>query len=279
MLASSDWTDPVEPSNTTIVNDIVARFTPEQIATAYVRLYRAKRSAPEELSDPSTPPKPHKTFGPSVWFSLDGGHKANAEPHRLLPMLCKMGNISREDVGAIRIQMDASLIEIREAAVKGFLSAVGPEMALESGAKLVQMKAAPNLDRGPGKRKRAQAPDKTNSSGKKPGGHKTRAVGQLAAQDTQGATPPIDWNDAPIPRKKKPKPGTKPVVSSKPRSARPQNEPGRAEKWKPHKARGGSKTSDGPSEKPRGPKPPAGKPSSKKNRARKLAKSTARNKN
>ena len=279
MLANSDWTDPVEPSNTTIVNDVVARFTPEQIATAYVRLYRAKRSAPEELSDPSTPPKRHKTFGPSVWFSLDGGHKANAEPRRLLPMLCKMGNISREDVGAIRIQMDASLIEIREAAVKGFLSAVGPKMALENGAKLVQMKAAPNLDRGPAKGKRAQAPDKTNGSGKKPGGHKTRAVGQLAAQDTQGATPPIDWNDAPIPRKKKPKPGTKPVVASKPRSARPQNEPGRAEKWKPHKATGGSKTSDGPSEKPRGPKPPAGKPTSKKNRARKLAKSTARNKN
>ncbi|MEO0751638.1 MAG: DEAD/DEAH box helicase, partial [Pseudomonadota bacterium] len=60
MLASSDWTDPVEPSNAAAVQEVMARFSPEQVASAYVRLYREKRSAPEELSDPSTPAKPRE---------------------------------------------------------------------------------------------------------------------------------------------------------------------------------------------------------------------------
>ena len=80
MLASSAWTDPVEPSNAATVTDVVARFAPEQIAAAYVRLYRERRSAPEELVDPSTPAKPRAAFGPSVWFSLEGGHNTKAEP-------------------------------------------------------------------------------------------------------------------------------------------------------------------------------------------------------
>jgi ATP-dependent RNA helicase DeaD len=268
MLANPDWTDPVEPSSAATVNEVIARFTPEQIATAYVRLYREKRSAPEELSDPSTPAKPREAFGPSVWFSLDGGHNANAEPRRLLPMLCKMGNISREDVGAIRIQKDASMIEIRQSAVKGFLAAIGPDMALEGGAKLVQLASAPSFERGPGKGKGARGAHKKTNFDKKSGEPK-------AAAPKKGATPPTEWNDAPVPKKKKPKPGAKPTGGAKPKPARAENDPPKAEKWKPRKPKGGSKSSDGPPDKPRGPKPPAGKPSSKKNRARKLAKLAA----
>ncbi|QMU56771.1 MAG: DEAD/DEAH box helicase [Boseongicola sp.] len=220
MLASSDWTDPVEPSNAATVNDVVERFSPEQIAAAYVRLYRERRSAPEELVDPSTPAKPRQAFGPSVWFSLEGGHNANAEPRRLLPMLCKMGNISREDVGAIRIQKDASFIELRQSAVKGFLSAVGPGMALENGAKIIQMKDAPNLERGTGKAKRTSAPRENASPDKELDDHKSARAAKPAASNPQSGTPPIDWNDAPVPRKKKPKPGAKPSGSSKPKSTR-----------------------------------------------------------
>lgn len=274
MLASSDWTDPVEPSNAATVNGVLARFSPEQIAAAYIRLYRENRSAPEELVDPSTPAKPREAFGPSVWFSLDGGRKVNAEPRRLLPMLCKLGNISREDVGAIRIQNDASLIELRQSAVGGFLSAVGPGMMLEGGSKIVQMKGAPNLDRGIGKRKGASSPKEKTRADKKTGGHDlARAVGP-AATNAQSDTPPIDWNDAPAPRKKKPKPGSKPSGASKPKSPRKEVETPKAKKWKPRKAKGGSQGSDQLPEKLRGPKPPAGKSSSKKNRVRQLAKST-----
>jgi ATP-dependent RNA helicase DeaD len=271
MLASSDWTDPVAASDAGTVEAVVARFSPEQIAAAYVRLYRDKRSAPEELSDPSAPAKPREAFGPSVWFSLDGGHNANAEPRRLLPMLCKMGNISRDDIGAIRIQKDASLIEIRQSAVAGFLDAIGPEMALENGAKLEQMKSAPSFERGPGKGKGRGKGDAFKD--KQP----TRKPSKAEVRANETNTPPVDWNDAPAPRRKKPKPGAKGADASKPKYE-PKEEGPRAEKWKPRKSKSGApsgKASD-PSETLRGPKPPKGKPSSKKNRARKLAKLTAK---
>lgn len=274
MLASSDWTDPVAPSDETTVKAVVAQYSPDQIAAAYVRLYRDKRSAPEELSDPSAPAKPREAFGPSVWFSLEGGHNANAEPRRLLPMLCKMGELSREDIGAIRIQKDASMIEIRQSAVKGFLAAVGPKMALENGAKLAQMKSAPSFERGPGKPRGRGGSDKSAPYKDRP---PARKPSKAEVRAKAGDTKPVDWNDAPEPRRKKPKPAAKAAEVSKPKRE-PKSEAPRAEKWKARKPKTGSpygKASD-PSDSLRGPKPPKGKPSSKKNRARKLAKLTSK---
>lgn len=272
MLASLDWTDPVDPSDQATVDDVLARFSPEQIAAAYVRLYRDKRSAPEELLDPSTPAKPREAFGPSVWFSLSGGHKANAEPRRLLPMLCKMGNISRDDVGAIRIQNDASLIEIRQSAVNGFVSAIGPEMTMEGGAALTQLEGVPSFERAVGKKKGAMASKDKPGPDTRSGDRKSA---RPAASNAQSGTPPIDWNDAPVPRKRKPKPGAKPSGASKSKPARSESENPYTKELKPRKGGARSQGADGSGKKPRGPKPPVGKPSSKKNRARQLAKSAA----
>ena len=251
MLADPEWTAEIEPSNQTTVDKLVAIFTPEQIAAAYVRLYREKHTAPEDLSDLSEPEKPRAPFGPSVWFSLEGGRAANAEPRRLLPMICKMGNVSREDIGAIRIQPDASLIEIRESAVKTFTDAVGPKMTLEGGAKITRVSGAPKFDKGPrrdGPPPKPRAPRHDESPSPAP------------AKD-KGTTTPVDWNDDPAPRPKKPKGGKpKPKYEKKPEAPK-------ADAWKPRKPKSSGPKGDG---KP-GATTPQGKPSSKKNRARQAA--------
>ncbi len=273
MLASSDWTAEVEASNRAAVDQLAESFTTQQLAAAYVRLYRERSSAPEELSDPSAPPKPRAEFGPSVWFSLEGGHAAGAEPRRLLPMLCKMGNLSREDVGAIRVQKDASMIELRKSAVKGFLDAVGPKMILEEGAALTQLAAPPKLDRGP--------------RGNKPSSPKTRAPRPAERVETPshavpkqaGTTNPVDWNDDPKPRTRKPKPGAKATGHSKQkRPDAPKVEAPKAEPWKPRKSKPKPTAASEFNDLGRTggkPKTPAGKPSSKKNRARQLAKANS----
>ncbi len=208
MLANPDWHEPVAESDSATVARLMDSFSAEQIAAAYLRLYRERHSAPEELADVNEPAKPRAAFGPSVWFSLAGGRAKGAEPRRLLPMLCKMGNVSREDIGAIRIQPDASLIELREAAVDGFLAAIGPAMTLEEGAALTRLAKPPKLDRGP-------RPDKPSE----PKPRKPRA--QDAAPAVKGkaseTTRPVEWNDDPTPRVKKPKPGAKPPHGKKPR--------------------------------------------------------------
>jgi ATP-dependent RNA helicase DeaD len=39
----------------------------------------------------------------STWFSLSLGRRHRAEPKWVLPLICKAGQITRDDVGAIRI--------------------------------------------------------------------------------------------------------------------------------------------------------------------------------
>ncbi|MCL6283844.1 DEAD/DEAH box helicase [Ruegeria sp. 2012CJ41-6] len=267
MLASPDWQAPVADSDLDMVKTLTQAFTAEQIAAAYLRLYRERHSAPEELSDISEAPKPRAPFGPSVWFSLEGGRAVDAEPRRLLPMLCKRGNISREDVGAIRIQPKESLIEMRESAVQGFLAAIGSEMVLEGGAALTRLATPPKLDRGP--RHDSLRHDKPSG----PPAHKRHEAGPQAKGKTPGTTQPVDWNDDPKPRVKKPKPGAKLAhrKGSKPAAAQ-QQEAVVVEPVKPRKPSGsGPKRADDKGDRARGPKPPVGKSSSKKNRARQAA--------
>ncbi len=287
MMASSDWTGEVEEANRAAVAQLSELYTSEQLAAAFVRLYRERRSAPEELSDAATSaPEPRKAFGPSKWFSLAGGRNAGAEPRRLLPMLCKMGNVTREDIGAIRIQDEASLVEVKEASVAGFLKAIGPDMVLEDGAVLSAMMTPPPQDRerrGPPKRP-DRKPHANRSSARKPEMYQDAAP---AEAPRPVSSKPVDYDDAPDPKRKKPKatkPGAKPSHAkpafekpSKPKGApkskRDETTAGDrgAEEYKPRKPR--HKNAANPGESMRGPKPPQGKPSSKKNRARQAAKS------
>lgn len=277
MLASSDWTGDVETSNRAAVDRLAEMYSGEQLAAAYVRLYRERRSAPEELSDPSAPPKPRAAFGPSVWFSLAGGRASGAEPRKLLPMLCKMGNLSSDDIGAIRVQQDVSFIEIRQGAVQGFVAAIGPGMVLEDNAALTQLAKQPNLA-GPKRAPRHDRPSPAKDQRSRP--VKTGETPRPASPAQTGTTTPVEWNDDPVSRTKKPKRGAKQVGAPKSKREDPKKaEAPRAEAWKPRKSKTKPKPSDGSNEKPhsrKGQKPPAGKSSSKKNRARKLAKANER---
>ncbi|TYB81431.1 DEAD/DEAH box helicase [Maritimibacter fusiformis] len=264
MLASPDWHEPAEESDRAIVTTLCETFTAEQIATAYLRLYRERHSAPEDLSDANEAPKPRAPFGPSVWFSLEGGAAVGAEPRRVLPMLCKLGNVSRDDIGAIRIQPDVSLIELREGAVAGFLAAIGPAMTLEGGAALTRLDSPPSFDRAP----RPERPARPKEQA--PRAAEPHSAAPAPKARTLGTTTPVDWNDAPEPRAKKPKGGAKPAHKTKPRHGKPKpGAAGEGKGWKPYKSGAAKpKRAASPEGRPKGPKPPVGKPSSKKNRAR-----------
>ncbi|ABD54491.1 DEAD/DEAH box helicase [Jannaschia sp. CCS1] len=300
MMEDADWDAEVQDSNREAVDKLVDKYSAEQLASAFVRMYREKRSAPEELSDASAAPEPRKAFGPSVWFSLAGGQAVGAEPRRLLPMLCKMGNITRDDVGAIRIHHEASFIELRESAVDGFLAAVGGKMEMEDGAALTRLEAAPNVERAPRPPRppRGEKPPRTNKSNDR----RTRREAETAPEPAAARAPtpapkpqsskPIDWNDAPAPRARKPK---KPAAGGKPARPRaPDSKPDlpQADPWKARKPRHKSKSAgDGferptrsggkPGGKPGGNPatkpgarlgaPTTGKPNSKKNKARRAA--------
>ena len=263
MMANPDWQMPITEAEEAGVAALVAGFSAEQIAASYLRLFRSMRSAPEELSDVEAKPAPRTEFGASVWFSVTGGHAVGAEPRRLLPMLCKAGGLTKDDVGAIRIAADQSYVQIREPMVPTFLSNVGDSLTLEEGAVVSQMATPPNLER------RSRPTGKPGFSGKprveRPGGPKPRS------------TPPVDWNDAPEPRVKKPKgakPGGKPKpVGDRPNAAAAKSRPSGDKPYPVARKADDSKPArpGRPKSGPKGPPPPTGKPSSKKNRARGFA--------
>ncbi|SMX41584.1 DEAD/DEAH box helicase [Actibacterium lipolyticum] len=147
LLADPVWTEAVSADEQEFVTKLVELHSAEQIAAAYMRLYRDKHSAPEELAKagPDDGKRQREAFGPSTWFSVSVGRSQNAEPRWLLPMLCRAGNITKDEIGAIRIQQEETFVELSQSCVSGFVAAIGPDMQLEGEAKLTQLDKAPDL--------------------------------------------------------------------------------------------------------------------------------------
>jgi len=164
LLNDDAWTTPAPDDATDFVASLATKFTKQQLATAFVNLFRARASAPEELGEASDD-KPRPAFGPSVWFSVSKGRNDGAEPRTLLPMLCRLGDLTKDDVGAIRVQDSHAFVEILAASVPQFVAALGPDMKGEDGAVITQLDKVPDFPRG-SKRDAGRGP--------KPGGRPDR---------------------------------------------------------------------------------------------------------
>jgi len=263
MLADSVWQDEIAESARGTVDKLVDRFSAQQLASAYLRLYHDRHSAPEELSAVDEKPARRTEFGPSVWFSVAGGRNKNAEPRRLLPMICKAGGLTKRDIGAIRIQQEESFIEIREVSVAAFLKAIGPSMTVEAGAALTRLDLPPSSVSQPAPssapKRRGPKPQFKKSERPRP----SKSVGR----DEE----PAPYRGKPKAQPRSPKPPTEPVLDPVP------SDPGASPEKSDH--RPDSRKSDRP-RKPRGMakghQPPTGKPTSKKNKARAKVKAKAK---
>jgi len=150
LMENPSWNEAVEDSERATVDALIERFSPEQLAVAFLRVYSEGQSAPEELGDAGAAPAPRGKFGPGAWFSINVGRKDNAEARWLLPMLCRSGDISKDDIGAIRIQPAETFVEILKTSVDGFMKTIGPKMLLEAGVKIVLLDKAPDLGKSDG---------------------------------------------------------------------------------------------------------------------------------
>ena len=237
------WTDAITEGEADMVAKFVAAFSPEQLAAAVLRLHGVRHSAPEDLSAVTGDkgPKTHVPFGPSVWFSVAGGRDQGVEVRRLLPMMCNAGDITKDDIGAIRIQNDTSYVELKESSADGFVAALGDAMQIEGGAKVERLQGVPAAASQPkprfegkpgGKPKRDFGDKPKRDFGDKPKrdfsdkprrgfADASKPAGKPSAKkvwdpDTAPApkprndAAPIDWNDTSTPNPRKPKPGAKP---------------------------------------------------------------------
>ncbi len=128
------------------VKELLERHQPEQIAAAFLRLHSANQPVPEELLDTSPEPAPSKSrdnFKGGIWISLSVGRSDSAEARWLLPLLCRAGGITKNEIGAIRIQQNETYVELTPDSIDGFLEAVGPSSKIEKNISVTRLKGIP----------------------------------------------------------------------------------------------------------------------------------------
>jgi ATP-dependent RNA helicase DeaD len=100
----------------------------DAIAVALVQAHRAKMPAPEELLDGDARPArdQHKRngFDDTVWFRLNIGRRHNADARWILPLLCRRGHITKNEVGAIKIAANETMFDIPRAVAARFADAL-----------------------------------------------------------------------------------------------------------------------------------------------------------
>jgi ATP-dependent RNA helicase DeaD len=148
MLHDPVLTEESTPDDLMLAQALLAERSPETIAAALARLYRARLPSPEDILDPGQnrgkdrdkdrddrgrdsirPPRgddrpaaPRSKSGKSssrhgmpeasVWFRASIGRKKNAEARWLLPMICRRGGIDKNDIGSIKVMDTTTEFEI-----------------------------------------------------------------------------------------------------------------------------------------------------------------------
>ena len=64
-------------------------------------------------------------------------------------MLCRNAGVSKDDIGAIRVQYQETFVEIASGAVPALKQELGSELTLEQGAKLSELPGAPDFNASP----------------------------------------------------------------------------------------------------------------------------------
>lgn len=215
LIADPLLTDPIGEEEEATVAALVARFDAKSLAAAVARFFKAGRSAPEDLipvsldarkprerSDDFTarePKRPREAFGASRWISVSVGRKQRAEPRWLIPMLCRNGNITRHEIGAIRMQPEETYVELSADAADGFLDALGANRMLERGIRVSVLDRAPDASPAP-RRDNDDRPRKPFKAEKPFKGEKPPFKPKFAKSKPAGD------GKGPVKRKGKPKP-------------------------------------------------------------------------
>lgn len=169
ILNSERLNDEIPEDIQDLMRELQARFTPEQIASAYLRREIESRPAPEDVSEGPVralgaptrergergereargPREDRSSFNGGAWFTLSAGRKHRADPKWILPLICKAGQISKGDVGAIRILEDETRFEINSEKAKEYFSVVEERGTGEKGLVIRTSSAPQQESRGP----------------------------------------------------------------------------------------------------------------------------------
>ncbi|MFN3584418.1 DEAD/DEAH box helicase [Phenylobacterium sp.] len=134
MLEDPILTEAPSDEDLALARKVLEGRAPEAVAAALVRLYRARLPEPEEMFEQvperqagprERPPRePNVMVGDGVWFRLPVGRAQSADPKWLVPLICRLGHVTKKDIGQIRIFDRETKFEISPQAEARFREAV-----------------------------------------------------------------------------------------------------------------------------------------------------------
>ena len=172
----------------------------EDIAAALVQVHRAAMPSPEELlagspeaRDKAKEERHRPGFEDTVWFRIAIGRRQNAEPRWILPLLCRRGHITRNEIGAIKVGPEETFFQVPRAVAGKFADALQRTASSEDEQDAILIEAAPEGPREVARSNRREAGSGGNqdrvqarprhagpggNSGGKPGGFKKKFAGK-----------------------------------------------------------------------------------------------------
>ena len=144
------FTEEPRDDEAALARALLAERSAEQIALALVRMHQARLPAPEEVlraepqervRDRGGPREPRLGRAPdrrapgaddghrrsaeeTVLFRMNVGRRNNADPRWLVPVICRLGHVTKKEIGAIRIGDRETMVEIVKSVAPRFASAV-----------------------------------------------------------------------------------------------------------------------------------------------------------
>ncbi len=120
---------PPSEDDSALARQLLAAHSAEEIAAALIRLHRSRLPAPEELFDNSVAAETkarviREGLSDAAWFRAGVGRRNNADPKWLVPLICRLGHVTKKDIGVIRIADRETKFEITREAASRFMAAL-----------------------------------------------------------------------------------------------------------------------------------------------------------
>jgi ATP-dependent RNA helicase DeaD len=135
-----------------VAQELLERHGAEQVAAAFLKVRQADMPSAEDLLDAPVqqeargkrekPTREREPFGESVWFKMTAGRKERAEPSWLLPIICRLGHVTKREVGAIKIGETETRFEIKAKDAGRFIDAVAASGGGEKSIRITQEESA-----------------------------------------------------------------------------------------------------------------------------------------
>ena len=176
---------------------LMAERSAEDIAAALVHAHRAAMPQAEELIE-NTPKARAERLGAErqerhragfedvVWFRMDIGRRQNADPRWILPLLCRRGHITRNEIGAIRIGPSETHFQVPRAVAGKFASALERTAGTEDGGE-VRIEPSPDSPRDAARHNRKASGPAGGRPGASKGPHRSNDAKPRADRPERGA--------------------------------------------------------------------------------------------